>query len=148
MGTYQIALVAKALQKPFYVAVESYKFARLYPLTQRDLALTDSVNRAHQIFTASAVPVDDGCSTGCDNTNSTQAISNPTTEVTDSDNDSERKKRLHQHFPGMSWPLSANVTVDIPTTDFTPASLIALLFTDLGVLTPAAVSDELIRLYQ
>jgi translation initiation factor 2B subunit (eIF-2B alpha/beta/delta family) len=37
---------------------------------------------------------------------------------------------------------------DIPTVDFTPAQLITLLFTDLGVLTPAAVSDELIKLYQ
>ena len=35
-GTYQVAIVAKALNKPFYVAVESYKFARLNPLTQRD----------------------------------------------------------------------------------------------------------------
>jgi hypothetical protein len=32
--------------------------------------------------------------------------------------------------------------------DFTPADFITLLFTDLGVLTPAAVSDELIKLYQ
>lgn len=32
--------------------------------------------------------------------------------------------------------------------DFTPAQYISLLFTDLGVLTPAAVSDELIKLYQ
>lgn len=37
LGTYQIALVAKALNKPMYVAAESYKFARLYPLSQRDL---------------------------------------------------------------------------------------------------------------
>ena len=29
IGTYQIALSAKALQRPFYVAVESYKFARM-----------------------------------------------------------------------------------------------------------------------
>ena len=37
IGTYQIALCAKALNKPFYVAVESYKFARMYPLSQRDI---------------------------------------------------------------------------------------------------------------
>lgn len=36
----------------------------------------------------------------------------------------------------------------LPKIDFTPAKLITLLFTNLGVLTPAAVSDELIRLYQ
>lgn len=34
LGTYQIALCAKAINKPFYVAAESYKFARLYPLNQ------------------------------------------------------------------------------------------------------------------
>ena len=32
---YQIAIVAKACNKPVYVAAESYKFARLYPLTQK-----------------------------------------------------------------------------------------------------------------
>jgi len=36
-GTYQISIVARALNKPVYVAVESYKFARMYPLTQRDI---------------------------------------------------------------------------------------------------------------
>ncbi|XP_027709272.1 translation initiation factor eIF-2B subunit alpha isoform X2 [Vombatus ursinus] len=34
-----------------------------------------------------------------------------------------------------------------PWIDYTPPSLITLLFTDLGVLTPSAVSDELIKLY-
>ena len=35
-----------------------------------------------------------------------------------------------------------------PSCDYTPANYISLLFTDMGVLTPAAVSDELIKLYQ
>ena len=34
-----------------------------------------------------------------------------------------------------------------PVVDYTPPSYITLLFTDLGVLTPSAVSDELIKLY-
>ena len=37
LGSYQIAIAAKALNRPLYVAAESYKFARLYPLSQRDL---------------------------------------------------------------------------------------------------------------
>ncbi|CAK9136366.1 unnamed protein product [Ilex paraguariensis] len=37
MGTYQIALVAKSMNKPVYVAAERYKFARLYPLDQKDM---------------------------------------------------------------------------------------------------------------
>lgn len=34
-----------------------------------------------------------------------------------------------------------------PSVDYTPPSYITLLFTDLGVLTPSGVSDELIKLY-
>lgn len=34
-----------------------------------------------------------------------------------------------------------------PLCDLTPPSLITLLFTDLGILTPSAISDELIKLY-
>lgn len=49
---------------------------------------------------------------------------------------------------GLDGALAEKVTVELPTIDFTPAKLITLLFTDLGVLTPAAVSEELIRLYQ
>nr|ACO08996.1 Translation initiation factor eIF-2B subunit alpha [Osmerus mordax] len=40
-----------------------------------------------------------------------------------------------------------NLSEEHPMTDYTPPSLITLLFTDLGVLTPSAVSDELIKLY-
>lgn len=34
-----------------------------------------------------------------------------------------------------------------PTIDYTPPDYISLLFTDVGVLTPSAVSDELIKMY-
>lgn len=34
-----------------------------------------------------------------------------------------------------------------PSVDYTPPNYITLLFTDLGVLTPSGVSDELIKLY-
>lgn len=34
-----------------------------------------------------------------------------------------------------------------PLVDYTPPNYITLLFTDLGILTPSAVSDELIKLY-
>ncbi|XP_039049209.1 translation initiation factor eIF-2B subunit alpha-like [Hibiscus syriacus] len=38
MGTFQIALVAHSMNKPVYVAAESYKFARHYLLNQKDMA--------------------------------------------------------------------------------------------------------------
>ncbi|RWS04269.1 translation initiation factor eIF-2B subunit alpha-like protein [Dinothrombium tinctorium] len=37
IGTYPLALCAKAMNKPFYVLVESFKFTRFYPLNQRDI---------------------------------------------------------------------------------------------------------------
>lgn len=43
--------------------------------------------------------------------------------------------------------LDSKVIICNPTSDFTPPSYITLLFTDLGILTPSGVSDELIRLY-
>lgn len=89
-----MATVAKAFGKPFYVAAESYKFARLYPLSQRDLPAD---NR----------PLDCG-------------------------------------LPGGA---AGSVGVLNPSRDYTPPELVTLLFTDLGLLTPAAVSDELIQLY-
>ncbi|KAI8811380.1 hypothetical protein BJ742DRAFT_140115 [Cladochytrium replicatum] len=84
IGTYQIAVVAKAANKPFYVVTESYKFVRLFPLNQSDLPKRANVARRG----ADAGPVD-------------------------------------------------------PSVDYTPPAFITLLFTDLGVLTPSGVSDEL-----
>lgn len=95
IGTFQIATVAKALGKPVYVAAESYKFARLYPLNQRDLPI-------------------------------------------------ENLGLTHDNL-GLTLP--DGLAVVNPTRDYTPPDRLTLLFTDLGVLTPSAVSDELIQLY-
>lgn len=48
IGTYPIALVAQAHNKPVYVAAESYKFARLYPLSQADVPnrVSESANQS------------------------------------------------------------------------------------------------------
>ncbi|POS86824.1 hypothetical protein EPUL_001026 [Erysiphe pulchra] len=43
LGTYQIALLAKAAGKPFYVAAETHKFVRIYPLGQYDLGIEQNV---------------------------------------------------------------------------------------------------------
>lgn len=92
MGTFQTALVAHSMNKPMYVAAESYKFARLYPLDQKDLA-------------PALRPIDFGV------------------------------------------PIPSGVEVETSARDYTPPQYLTLLFTDLGVLTPSVVSDELIQLY-
>jgi translation initiation factor eIF-2B subunit alpha len=105
-GTAALAMCASVVGKPFYVAAESYKFARLYPLNQSDL------------------PMDPPLTTETDST------------------------RTPSEDAALEPALDSSVKVLNPSVDFTPAKYITLLFTDLGVLTPSAVSDELIRLYQ
>ncbi|KAK0284793.1 translation initiation factor eIF-2B subunit alpha [Friedmanniomyces endolithicus] len=43
LGTYQMASLAKAAGKPFYVVSESHKFVRLYPLGQSDLGIEQNI---------------------------------------------------------------------------------------------------------
>jgi len=95
----KVGIVCSATATPLYVAAESLKFSRLYPLNQQDLP--------------------------------PQLLQNP--------------KDGRKHWEVLSSP---GVDLHAPRCDFTPAKLVTLLFTDLGVLTPAAVSDELIKLYQ
>jgi len=99
LGTYQISIVASAFKKPFYVAAESFKFTRMYPLNQSDL---------HELMSYTTV-----------------------SEYTTTS--------------GIDTFVAAQV--EAPKIDYTPPSYITLLFTELGVLTPSAVSDELIKLY-
>lgn len=59
---------------------------------------------------------------------------------------------LYTHSPLLQYKADTlksvkNLSEEHPMIDYTPPSLITLLFTDLGVLTPSAVSDELIKLY-
>lgn len=46
---------------------------------------------------------------------------------------------------GAFFPSYTCAQVENPTCDYTPPQFITLLFTDLGILTPSAVSDELIK---
>lgn len=106
VGTYQIALIAKAHNKPFYVAAEAHKFVRLFPLSQNEAP--------HKTIPLNPFPA----------------------------------SQLTGEAAIASVSLSKVQTQTNPSSDLTPPALISLLFTDLGILTPSAVSDELIKLYQ
>jgi len=139
VGTYGMAIAAKELGKSFYVAVESFKFARLFPLNQRDLPEMGRSMRNHLSFVDTASWVATG-----------GLVAKSPVKIEDGEGDDASKKILHVEdleVPGLV-KLPTAVKVDNPPCDYTPAKYITLLFTDLGVLTPSAVSDELIRLYQ
>ena len=133
--------MAKALQVPFYVAVESYKFSRMYPLSQRDVTDLSVVPDLLSAPPSVSHSAKDSHPQG--HTHAHSYLIKPTfTAIPPS------PSKVKRSFTDLASALPANVVVEQQSIDFTPAKCITLLFTDIGVLTPAAVSDELIRLYQ
>ncbi|KAK5980305.1 hypothetical protein GCK32_003604 [Trichostrongylus colubriformis] len=91
IGTLNIAIIAKTMNKAFFVMAESIKFVKEYPLNQADIP-------------------------------------------------EEFKYRT-------SVLETKDLSLEHPMVDYTSPQYINLLFTDLGILTPAAVGEELIKLY-
>ncbi|EYB90647.1 hypothetical protein Y032_0217g2407 [Ancylostoma ceylanicum] len=91
IGTLNVAICAKTMNKAVFVMAESIKFVKEYPLNQADIP-------------------------------------------------EEFKYRT-------SVLENGDLSVEHPMVDYTPPQYINLLFTDLGILTPAAVGEELIKLY-
>ena len=100
VGTYQMAVVAKAARKPFYAAAESFKFVRWFPLNQYDLPMATVEGLVKSV---------------------------------------EAKKET---LPGQGKDAALATAVD-----YTPPDYITLLLTDIGILTPSGVSEELIKLH-
>ncbi|KAI4744985.1 nagb/rpia/CoA transferase-like protein [Aureobasidium sp. EXF-12298] len=118
LGTYQIAMLAKAANKPFYVVSESHKFVRLYPLGQTDLGIDQHIVEFK--------------TTG-DATSTNESVSAKDEGVADMDVQSEAD---------VSDSVANNDAVD-----FTPPNLISGIITESGVLLPSAVSEELIKIW-
>ena len=117
MGTYQIGLLAKAMGKPFYVVAESHKFVRLYPLGQYDLPIEQQMV---------AFKTEEDVS---DEASRDEQKPSESTTTTSAEKPTQRK---NGRCNGV---------------DFTPPHLISALITDSGVLTPSAVSEELIKIW-
>lgn len=87
VGTYPLAICATAINKPFYVVAESYKFIRMYPLNQSDVPVSNN------------------------------------------------------------YEVESPIDLTNDKLDYTPPAFITLILTDLGPLTTAAISDELMKIY-
>ena len=149
LGTFNIAIAAAAHNVPLYCAAESYKFARLYPLDQRDFPMERKPLDLGPLLPRSV------------------RIENPSRDYTPP----SKCKRLRSPWTfvmhHLMYCLFAFLFIEfcfqcryfyflIFCSGYLMywidpfrcgAEYISLLFTDLGVLTPAAVSDELIQLY-
>jgi len=154
LGTYQIGLLAKAAGKPFYVVAESHKFVRLYPLSQYDLPIEQNVIefstavdedvREHQEVTPDSKAKDSRDSSSRDSTwtGETPFIQpdgkhSYFDESIDSESTQQGSEKRHK-------PPTADKR---DAVDFTPPNLISALITESGVLTPSAVSEELIKIW-
>ncbi|PGH26939.1 hypothetical protein AJ80_01321 [Polytolypa hystricis UAMH7299] len=136
MGTYQMALLAKAMGKPFYVVAESHKFVRLYPLGQYDLPVNQKV--------IDFKTADDGSSVADE-----QKRGSIDGHI---QNAAEKERQKHEHLDSLlSGQTLATKDTGKPlrreAVDFTPPHLISALITESGVLTPSAVSEELIKIW-
>ncbi|KAK3752724.1 hypothetical protein QZH41_018688 [Actinostola sp. cb2023] len=130
IGTYQMAVMTKAANKPFYVVAESFKFVRLYPLNQEDVPNKNKPTQ-NTLRTCRSPGLISGSLRYATRPYG-KFINLPTFKL----------RLLHISIYTTSHPMTGH-----PVVDYTPPSYITLLFTDLGVLTPSAVSDELIKLY-
>lgn len=167
--------------KPVYVAAESYKFARFYPLSQRDFpceaedvifhinkSLHTSIERKCGTDRSNAAKIDCAheesthydpkLSSHSENLHSSNCMSDTSNNVEVKKGDSMSIGQNKRSLVGGNAAVTKDENADYvkwlddvpvlnPSRDYTPPQSITLLFTDLGVLTPSAVSDELIQLY-
>ena len=113
--------------------LDSYKFVRLFPLNQYDLPTYNADTLSFQELNVDYDPQtnEDGTITA---TSTISFAASPST--------ASSQTALHMKTSEDRASQGSN-----PLVDYTPPNYITLLLTDLGVLTPSGVSDELIKLY-
>ena len=203
-----MAIVAKAMNRPFYVVAESFKFSRMYPLTQNDIPWKSSKmakmkkenNSLNYINNTNIEPIssdqyptsnilqnlnqnlnenEQNYDTNINNDINIETNNQTSIDInnTENENTNQTINENEQKNEGMEIMAELDEKMDFLTIDndnqiedkesrneskndrfitiendrvrdYTPPQYITLLFTDLGILTPSAVSDELIKLYQ
>ena len=129
LGTHTIALVAKSFNIPLHVCVESYKFVRNFPLGYGPGDLR-RMRVEQDVLNFSGSTANDGASDA-------------------GGGDGVVDKAGDDYFGSAS----ANAAVEVkhddmgPGIEITPPELISALVTENGIMTPNAVSEELIKLW-
>ncbi|GAA5882576.1 hypothetical protein JCM16303_002051 [Sporobolomyces ruberrimus] len=123
IGGYGLAITAKAMGKPFYALAESFKFTRLFPLSQYDLP--SSLPTAPLTFSSSSTE--------------TSAAELPIPQT-------PSRPMIDSPMPS-PLTMSDAATLNNPTLDYTTPDLITLILSDLGTMTPSGVSDALFTQY-
>ncbi|KAI6167047.1 hypothetical protein EDD17DRAFT_1774021 [Pisolithus thermaeus] len=128
VGSNQIAIIAKAANVPFYALAESYKFHRLFPLSQYDLP-THKPNILSFPLTAAPTPCPKG------------SVSHKNQPVSTA----ERNTSILTH--SQTRYMTQEQIARNPDVDYTRPDLITLVFSDVGSLTPEGVSQYLVGMF-
>jgi translation initiation factor eIF-2B subunit alpha len=125
LGTFQLAILARSAKKPFYVVAESHKFVRLFPLSQYDLPFDQDII--------------------------TYFTDNEEAEKVEKEKEEKKLKNIPEALArndgGIGGDNLNRAWGERPLVDFTGPEFITALITENGVLTPGAVSEELIRIW-
>ncbi|KAJ9602893.1 translation initiation factor eIF-2B subunit alpha [Cladophialophora chaetospira] len=127
-GTHTIALIAKAFNIPLHVCVESYKFVRNFPLGYGPSALA-RLGVSQDVLRFST-PGDDGAS-----------------EAGEANDAGVQEKKGDDYFGSEAKKTEEEEESKGPGIEITPPDLISALITENGIMTPNAVSEELIKLW-
>ncbi len=118
VGTYGMAIIAKACNKPFFALAESFKFLRMFPLNQYDL------------------PTHSG----------RKLLAFPDLNGEQKEVGAEATPKLGSENREYGIMSKAQEALN-PAIDYTTPDLVTFLFSDVGVLTPSGVGDALLAVY-
>lgn len=120
LGSCTIAMIAHELGKPVHVLAESFKCLRVFILDQR--YVIDHLNAVREAA-SSIAPTD--------------AMPHPVANFPE----------LNSIWNEVESQKVSDIEKVIPPVDYTDPKYITSLITDMGMLTPSVISDELIKLY-
>lgn len=134
VGSNQMAIIAKAENKPFYALAESYKFHRLFPLSQYDLP-------THNPGTLSFPQLPQK--------QDTESVSVPLISSAPKIMTGGPPSTANILLPTLSvqCTMTAEQISKNPDVDYTRPDLISLVFSDVGILTPEGVSQYLVGMF-
>lgn len=129
-GTQQLAMLAHAFKVPFYVLCESFKFCRIFPLSAAEL---NPIPRPVGHFGMASSPT--GQSAGA------SVAASPPSSTAGYPPQAREGTGVFPSPWSSTWPHKVANTVDL-----VPPQFIALILSEVGIITPSTVAHELIRL--
>lgn len=170
LGTYQLCTLARAKGRSVYVVAESHKFVRSFPLGEMDLGVDQCVLNFHTDphvhgtlpgpgprLGLGSVPESTGEQTPTGTSPQGSFDSGPAgagdayffsgTAAGSGTGSSTGTGHGHSQDSTSTAPRAAPPAQAPDAVDYTPPHLITALVTEAGVLTPSAVSEELVKIW-